>query len=251
MKINRQVKILNKTLIAALALLSWPSSASAHLVLNSQRVVTPAHAGVSFLTRFRHMAGMTLFAGFALLLCPSNAIAHLVTTGLGPVYDGIGHLVMTPEDLIPALAIALFAGLRGAAPGRRALFLLPLAWFAGGLLGVFLEGLPTFPVPAISFVILGLLVAADLKLSNMWVAAVVIVVGFVHGVLNGVALKQGAGVLGLIGIMATLFVLVALVSALIVSLKKPWTRIAVRVAGSWVAAIGMLMFGWLIRGQGL
>ena len=75
-------------------------------------------------------------------------------------------------------------------------------------------------------------------------------VGFVHGVLNGVALKENAGILGLIGIIATLFVIVAIVTAFIVSLKKPWTRIVVRVAGSWVAAIGLLMFGWLIRGPG-
>ena len=54
-----------------------------------------------------------LIAVFGLLFWPSYASAHLVTTGLGPVYDGIGHLVMTLEDLIPALAIALFAGLRG------------------------------------------------------------------------------------------------------------------------------------------
>ena len=70
-----------------------------------------------------------LIAAFGLLFMPSYASAHLVTTGLGPVYDGIGHLVMTPEDLIPAPAIALFAGLRGATPGRRAFFVLPLAWF--------------------------------------------------------------------------------------------------------------------------
>ena len=105
------------------------------------------------------------------------------------------------------------------------------------------------PVGAISFLILGALVAADLNLSQKLFASIVIAVGFVHGVLNGVALKEGAGILELIGIMATLFVIVAIVSALIVSLKQPWTRIAVRVAGSWVAAIGMLMFGWLIRGQ--
>jgi len=191
-----------------------------------------------------------LIAVFGLLFWPSYASAHLVTTGLGPVYDGIGHLVMTPEDLVPALAIALFAGLRGAAPGRRALFVLPLAWFAGGLLGVFVEGLPTVPVAAISFLILGVLVAADLNLSQKWFTAVVIVVGFVHGVLNGVALKESAGILGLIGIMATLFVIVAIVSAFIVSLKQPWTKIVVRVAGSWVAAMGLLMFGWLMRGQG-
>jgi len=50
-------------------------------------------------------------------------------------------------------------------------------------------------------------------------------------------------------IPATLFVIVAIVSAFIVSLKKPWAKIVVRVAGSWVAAMGMLMFGWLMRGQ--
>ena len=157
---------------------------------------------------------------------------------------------MTPEDLIPALAIALFAGLRGAAPGRRALFVLPLAWFFGGLLGVIIEGLPAVPVAAISFLLLGLLVAADLKLSPKLFTAIVVIVGLAHGVLNGVALKEGAGILGLIGIMATLFVIVAIVSAFIISLRKPWTRIVVRVAGSWVAAMGILMFGWLMRGQG-
>ena len=59
------------------------------------------------------------------------------------------------------------------------------------------------------------------------VPAIVIVVGFVHGFLNVDALKEGSGILGLIRIMATLFEFVALVSA-----------------------IGMLMFGWLFRGQG-
>lgn len=194
--------------------------------------------------------GKWLFTGLAPLFWPSTVSAHLVTTGLGPVYDGIGHLVMTPEDLIPVLALALFAGLRGAAPGRRALFVLPLAWFIGGLLGVFIEGVPELPVAAISFLILGVLVAADLNLSSKWFTAVVIAVGCVHGVVNGVALKENAGILGLIGIMVALFVLVALISAFVVSLKKNWARIVVRVAGSWVAAMGMLMFGWLIRGQG-
>ncbi len=191
-----------------------------------------------------------LIAALSLLFWPSYASAHLVTTGLGPVYDGIGHLVMTPEDLIPVLAIALFAGLRGAALGRRALFVLPLAWFVGGLLGVTMEGLPALPVSAVSFLILGVLVAADLNLSQRPFTAVVVLVGFVHGVLNGVALREGAGILGLVGIMATLFVIVAIVSAFIVSLKQPWTRIVVRVSGSWVAAIGMLMFGWMMRGPG-
>jgi urease accessory protein len=191
-----------------------------------------------------------LWAALGLLFWPCSAWAHLVTTGLGPVYDGIGHLVLTLEDLVPVLAIALFAGLRGDALGRRALFALPLAWFGGGLMGVYVIGLPALPLPALSFIILGILIAADRSLPSKAFTALVVVVGFVHGALNGIALREGAGVLGLIGIMATLFVLVAIVSAFVVSLKKPWTRIVVRVAGSWVAAMGLLMIGWMIRGQG-
>jgi urease accessory protein len=191
----------------------------------------------------------SLIAIAGLVLWPSYASAHLVTTGLGPLYDGIGHLVMTPEDLIPVLALALYAGLRGTTPGRRALFVLPLAWFAGGLLGVFIDGLLSFPVSAGSFFVLGLLVAADLKLPQKFFTVIVIVVGLVHGVLNGIALKNSAGVLGLIGIMVTLFVIVALVSAFVASLKQSWARIVVRVAGSWVAAMGLLMFGWMMRGS--
>ena len=77
-----------------------------------------------------------------------------------------------------------------------------------------------------------------------------VVVGLVHGFFNGIALKDGPGGLGLIGIMSALFVLVALASAFVISLKPPWTRIVVRVAGSWVTAMGLLMIGWFMRGQG-
>jgi len=182
------------------------------------------------------------------LLRPSDAAAHLVTTGMGPVYDGVGHLLLTPEDLVPVLALALFAGLRGATQGRRAMFLLPVAWLAGGLLGLRVTAAPVFPVPALSFLILGALVAADLRLPANGVAVLAVVLGLVHGVLNGAALRQGAGGLGLLGIMAALFVLVTLGSAFVVSLERPWTRIAVRVAGSWIAASGLLLLGWAFRG---
>jgi len=188
-----------------------------------------------------------LFVLLLLAMSPSLAHAHLVTTGMGPVYDGIGHLLLTPEDLVPVLALALYAGLRGAVTGRRAMFLLPLAWFIGGIVGSALNISSNLPIPALSFLILGGLVAADLCLPAAAVTCLVIAVGFVHGFLNSVALREGAGTLGLIGIMTMLFVLVALASALVVSLEKQWTRIAVRVVGSWIAAIGLLMFGWAMR----
>jgi urease accessory protein len=188
-----------------------------------------------------------LVSGFAVLCIPSRAAAHLVTTGMGPVYDGIGHLLLTPEDLVPVLALALYAGLRGAVAGRRTMFLLPLAWLIGGLAGSAVNAATSIPIPAISFLVLGGLVAADLCMPAAAVSGLATVLGLVHGFLNGAALKDGAGTFGLIGIMTMLFVLVTLTSALVVSLGKPWARIAVRVAGSWIAAIGLLMFGWAMR----
>ena len=184
-------------------------------------------------------------AGLALALAPATAEAHLVTTGLGPVFDGIGHLFLTLEDLLPALALALFAGLRGASAGRWALFLLPAAWLAGGMIGLITgAGLPTW-VTVASFLILGGLVAADARLTRRWLVALAIVLGLLHGSMNGAAMAEARlGLLGLLGITAAVFVLVALAAGLVVSLRRPWTRIAVRVAGSWIVATGLLLLGW-------
>jgi hypothetical protein len=159
---------------------------------------------------------------------------------MGPVYDGIGHLLMTPEDLVPVIALAIYAGLRGAVAGRRTMVLLPIAWFVGGLAGSAANMTAAFPLPALSFLVLGGLVAADLSMPAAAVTGLAIVLGLVHGFLNG-------GALGLIGIMAMLCVIVTLVSAFIVSMERHWARIGVRVAGSWIAAIGLLMFGWAMK----
>jgi hydrogenase/urease accessory protein HupE len=181
---------------------------------------------------------------------PFDAAAHLVTTGMGPVYDGIGHLLLTPEDLVPVIAVALLAGLRGKNPGRRVLFFLPVAWLAGGFAGLMASGEPIVAMPALSFLILGGLIAADLRLPDNFTTVLVTAVGIMHGFYNGTAMAGGPGVSGLLGIAAILFTLVAIVSAFVVSLQAAWTRVAVRVTGSWIAAVGLLMLGWLIKGSG-
>jgi hydrogenase/urease accessory protein HupE len=179
---------------------------------------------------------------------PVSSHAHLVTTGLGPFYDGVSHFALTPEDLLPALALSLLAGQGGARAGRLALFALPAAWLAGGLAGL---SFPAGTVPALttaSFLVLGGLVAAEARLPLGWLAGLTALVGLMHGYGNGAALSAARlGPLGLVGIASTLFVLVALASALAVALRDSWGRIAVRVAGSWIAAIGLLLLGWALR----
>jgi len=185
------------------------------------------------------------------LLWSGTAHAHLVTTGLGPVYDGVSHLFTTFDDLLPVVAMALLAGLNGPISGRRALFTLPVAWLAAGVAGY--SG-PVALLPAgvtsLSLLALGILTAADLKLGPPVVTALAVGLGIVHGWLNGAGIAvAGREASGLVGIAAAIFVVAALLSALVASLQRPWTRIAVRVAGSWIAAIGLLLLGWTLSGR--
>lgn len=180
-------------------------------------------------------------------VCTEPAHAHAITTGMGPFYDGVAHLLLTPEDAVVVVALSLYAGLRGPGAGRLALFLLPAAWFVGGVLGELVARPLPVPVPALSFLVAGALVAADIRLPPRGVAVLVAVVGILHGYANGVAFSGPGGTLELVGVAALGFVVVALLAAFVVSLTLPWTRIAVRVAGSWIAASGLLLVGWSLR----
>ena len=189
------------------------------------------------------------FVVFAFAMFSLPADAHLNSTGMGPIYDGLMHFLMSPEDFVPVLALALLAGLRGAAYGRRALFVLPVAWLMGGLMG--LSAVATNPHPFIAaawFLLLGGLLAADAQLSLRVTTALAALLGLYHGYLNGtgMGLFQTAAVV-LLGLVFAVFVLVALAAAFVVRLRAHWARIAVRVAGSWIAASGLLMLGWAVR----
>lgn len=192
---------------------------------------------------------LAVLGGLAVALLPSNAEAHLATTGLGPVYDGINHLLLSPDDLVPVVAMALLAGLNGATAGRRVLFVLPVAWIMGGLAG-YSHGAEVIPgaLTALSFLVLGVLTAADRRLGAGMVAGLATILGMLHGWLNGAGIAAaGREPLALAGIGAAVFVLIALGAALVVSLRSGWQRIVIRVAGSWVAAIGLLLLGWSLR----
>jgi hydrogenase/urease accessory protein HupE len=182
-------------------------------------------------------------------LLPSPAEAHLVTTGLGPLYDGISHVLLSAEDLLPILAMSMLAGLNGPAAGRRTLFGLTGAWLLGGLAGyLFGQALLPGTMTCVSFLVLGGLTAADRRLSPAVVLAIAVAVGLLHGWLNGTGIAAAQReAFGLAGIGSAIFVVVALASAFVMSLRAGWMRIAVRVAGSWVAAIGLLMLGWSLR----
>ncbi|HLH95118.1 MAG TPA: HupE/UreJ family protein [Xanthobacteraceae bacterium] len=191
-------------------------------------------------------------AGVALALTlpgATPAAAHLMNSGFGPFYDGLAHPLLSPEDLLPAIAIALLAGLRGARAGRLALATLPLAWLAGMVAG-WTMGLPPLPprFNAMLTVAVGALVASDQRLPLAAVTALTAALGALHGYANGYDLAGASGaLLGMLGIASSLFAVVSLLAGQAAVVQAEWARLAVRISGSWIAAIGMLMFGWSFR----
>jgi urease accessory protein len=191
-----------------------------------------------------------LFAALAIdLMCSGPAEAHLNSTGMGPLYDGLLHFFTSPEDMVPVVALALLAGLRGPDYGRRALFVLPVSWFVGCLLGVMARQPITWPVAAVSFLVCGGLVAADARLSLRWITLLAVLLGIIHGWMNGAGIRWTIPVLAVYtGLVAAISIVVALVSAMVIQLRPAWARIVVRVAGSWIVATGLLLLGWAARG---
>ncbi|HEY6370350.1 MAG TPA: HupE/UreJ family protein, partial [Candidatus Sulfotelmatobacter sp.] len=126
------------------------------------------------------------FAFFTFIMCAVPAEAHLNSTGMGPFYDGSAHFLMSVEHIFPVLALALLAGLRGAAFGRRALFVLPTAWLLGGLFGLTAAATKgNALLAAVWFLVLGALLAANVKLSLRMITVLAASVGVYHGYLNG------------------------------------------------------------------
>jgi urease accessory protein len=196
-------------------------------------------------------SGLPIYAivGVAVAMAPAAAGAHLNSTGMGPIYDGLMHFLLSPEDLVPVLALALLCGLRGASHGRRALFVLPSAWLLGGLVGSTASAMSgNAGLSSIWFLLLGGLLAADAKLSLPVISALAGLVGVCHGYVNGTGMgPPGTATVALLGLVLAVFVLVALAAAFVVRLRADWARIAVRVAGSWIVASGLLLLGWAAR----
>jgi urease accessory protein len=198
----------------------------------------------------RGRAALPAWPLLAALLAARPAQAHLMNSGFGPFYDGLAHPLISPEDLLPAVAVTLLAGLGGARQGRLVLAILPGAWLAGMAAG-WAIGLPAAPawLSAVATALLGALVASDPRLPLAAMGAVAAALGMLHGYDNGHDLAATTGaLLAIAGIACSLFAIVSLLAGHVAVLQAQWARLAVRISGSWIAATGLLMFGWSMRG---
>jgi hydrogenase/urease accessory protein HupE len=191
--------------------------------------------------------GRAALVAIGLMLAPDAAEAHLVETGLGPVYDGMAHFALSPEFCVPIIGAALYAGLRGKIQARSAIVLLPLCWLIGSLLGGLPGAAEWIAPPWLVLMLVGILIATEVPLSVRATSFFVGAIGLALGFSSGMATAQyGQLIRPAFGSAGAIFVVTAL-SAATANASFGWTRIAVRVIGSWIAASGLLLLGWVLH----
>ena len=179
-----------------------------------------------------------------LALTPSRAAAHLVTTGMGPVYDGIGHLLLTPEDLVPVLAM-IAVGIWGGQLGNPALWLLPVTFPMVMSMGAML-GLLGIPLPgveigiAVSAILLGAMVVGEVRPKLIVAALLIGFFAMFHGHAHGTELPAGqSGLLYSMGFVIATGCLHGVGIAIGLFHCWPAGRLALRGAGALISVMGM------------
>ena len=182
-------------------------------------------------------------------------LAHLVPTGLGPWGDGMARLVLQPLDLLLLVALVMLAVQNGRSWSDRLALVLPLSWLVGGLGGLLVgRELPLAHPCAALVTAVGVLVTLGpaLRLSERlgegFLLGGTAALSLLFGLVAGSSLAGHGGALqALLGEAVAIAVGTAL---LLMALDPPhprWLALGLRVVGSWIAASGLLMLGWLSR----
>lgn len=189
-----------------------------------------------------------------LALGADAAYAHAASPQAGSFYAGLLHPLTAPEHVLSMVALGLLAGQHGLNKGQGLLLVFPAAMALGA--GLALRHLALGWVSLLnigSVALFGGLVAATWRVPAALLYALALLFGMTHGYANGAAitpnLSPAVFILGLV--TAALLVLGYSMAgtAYLLRLKPAWLPIAVRVAGSWITAVGILVLGMMVRGQ--
>ena len=191
----------------------------------------------------RKLGWIGLLAAVAVIAQASTAHAHV---GVGPVHDvlhGLEHPLTGLDHVCAMVAVGIWAAQRGG----RAIWLVPLSFVLvmaiGGALGMAGVSLP-FVEPGIvlSVVVLGLLVAAAVRLPLLVSVLIVGLFALAHGHAHGAEIPAVAsGFAYAVGyIVATTVLHLAGISFCLLG-QRVSTSQAVRLAGVAIAACGVYL----------
>src|SRR5215475_9880250 len=121
----------------------------------------------------------------ALLASVGAADAHIVASRLGDLYAGALHPLSDLQDLILWIALGVLAGSLGPTKGRWLVLVFPLGLLAGLALGHSFGGISAGPAAdAGMMIVLGLLLAAEMRIPTAFLCAIAFALALMRGVAN-------------------------------------------------------------------
>ncbi len=203
----------------------------------------------------RHTLGRACVGAAALIGAAPAADAHIVASRLGDFYAGALHPLTDLQDLILWIALGVLAGSLGAAKGRWLVLVFPLGLLAGLVLGLTSGGVSARPVAdAGMVVVLGLLLAANVRIPTAPLCAAALGLAMMRGAANsGDVGSEANRLLFAAGLASAGYAAITLAMAVTLAFRGTdadpsiaWRGIAIRAFGSWIAAIGLMMGGFAL-----
>lgn len=187
-----------------------------------------------------------------LVLTAGPSAAHGNLQGVGDFYAGLLHPLVVAAEALTLVAVALALATSGRAACRAGLPALALGLGIGLAIGVGQTLPPELATPALLAIALAGAgaVTAGLRLPAPLAAGLALLGGVAVGVdaapepaaLPARLIASGATILGAAAA-------VTLVVGLVLGRERHWQRVAVRVAGSWIAASAILYFAWFFTAR--
>jgi urease accessory protein len=182
-------------------------------------------------------------AGLA-TLSPLPAFAHPMQ-GVGDFYAGMLHPVITIETVLSLIALSLLAGQQRREAAIHLLAAFPAALIVGALLASLRDAPSSLGIVQLILTAgFGILVAFARPVPSWLLVALGAVLGVTAGWANAAELVGQVSRLRFIAGLAVVGLLLLVYgNGLVRNLKREWTQIAVRVVGSWIAAVSILVLG--------
>jgi urease accessory protein len=183
------------------------------------------------------------FAAVAVALFPALAHAHAVPGQSSGLAAGLTHPFTGLEHLLAMVAVGLWAAQRGG----RALWIAPLTFVSvmtlGGALGMAGLSLPFIQGGIIlSVLVLGVLIAAAVRLPMFASVAVLALFALFHGHAHGNEMAQSAsGMIYALGFVVSTAALHVTGIALGLAARQSGQGLAVRYAGGAIAVCGLAL----------
>ena len=199
--------------------------------------------------------GHAWLAAAALLATAEAADAHIAASRLGDFYAGALHPLSDLQDVILWAALGMLAGSLGASAGRWLVLVFPLGLLAGLVSGLAFGIVSAGPVAdAGMIVLLGLLLAANMRIPTAPLCAIAVGLALMRGAANASDLAPETNrLLFAAGLACAGYAAITLTMALTLAFRGTdpgasiaWRGIAIRALGSWIAAIGLMMGGFAL-----